>query len=72
MTVRGDTFTIRTYGESLSGITGAVQSKVWCEAVVQRIATPVEPGDSIVSPTGEFGRQYKLVSVRWLNESEVL
>lgn len=72
MTVRGDTYTVRTYGESLASLTGKIESKVWCEAVVQRIAEPVALGDSIVSPTGAFGRQYKIVSVRWLNESDVL
>ena len=72
MTVRGDTFTVRAYGESLMSVSGKVDAKVWCEAVVQRIAAPVVPGNSIVSPTGAFGRQYKIVSVRWINEGELL
>ena len=72
MTVRGDTFTIRSYGESLSGISGNIESKVWCEAVVQRIAEPVDSNDSIINPTGNFGRQYKILNFRWLNENEVL
>ena len=72
MTVRGDTFTIRTYGESLAGISGNIESKAWCEAVVQRIAEPVDVADSIINPTGNLGRQYKVLSLRWLDEREVL
>ena len=36
ITVRGDTFKIRAYGEIRNPITGAIESKAWCEMVVQR------------------------------------
>lgn len=72
MTVRGDTFTIRAYGESTDIISNKTKSKAWCEAVVQRIADPVDTGDSIVQPTGLFGRAYKVISFRWLSEDEVI
>jgi hypothetical protein len=36
LTVRDDTFRIRTYGESLDS-KGKVKARVWCEALVQRI-----------------------------------
>ncbi|WP_308950240.1 hypothetical protein [Thalassobacterium maritimum] len=72
LTVRGDTFTIRAYGESLSGISDKVESKVWCEAVVQRVADPVAVGDSVVAPTGDFGRSFRILSIRWLNEADVI
>jgi hypothetical protein len=72
MTVRGDTFTIRSYGSSQGLISGRPKSQVWCEAVVQRIADPVEEGDSIVQPAGRFGRSFKILQIRWLNEDEVI
>lgn len=72
MTVRGDTFTIRAYGSSLGAINGQSKSQIWCEAVVQRIADPVEEGDSVVQPTGNFGRSFKILQIRWLNEDEVI
>ena len=77
MTPRSDTFTIRAYGDTL-GIKGDVIVKIWCEAVVQRVSKPVEPDASnswepkVVAP-GEvdFGRQFKIVSFRWVNMDEV-
>ncbi len=36
ITVRGDTFKIRAYGEIRNPITGTIESKAWCEMVVQR------------------------------------
>ncbi|HAV14000.1 MAG TPA: hypothetical protein DCX06_11005 [Opitutae bacterium] len=74
LTVRGDTFVIRGYGESISSLSSSALSKAWCEAVVQRVADPVDtldPGGR-VQPIGTFGRQFKIVSVRWLNEDEIL
>lgn len=42
---RGDTFTVRTYGESVDSA-GKIQAKAWCEAVIQR--TPEWTVDSTV------------------------
>jgi hypothetical protein len=72
MTVRGDTFTVRAFGESLGKISGNSSSRVWCEAVIQRIAEPVDSTDSIIKPTGRFGRSFKIISVRWLNENDII
>ena len=76
LTVRGDTFRIRAYGETES--IGGHTSKVWCEAVVQRqhdfvddtnIPTTI---DSALSTTNQaFGRRFKIVSFRWLSADEV-
>ncbi len=70
ITVRGDTFIIRAYGESKNQITGAT-SKAYCEAVVQRSSEVVNPKDDIVKPTSPFGRRFNVVSFRWLTPAEL-
>ena len=69
-TLRGDTFTIRAYGECKNKMTGAV-SKAYCEAVVQRSSDPIEPTDDIVAPESAFGRRFNIVSFRWLTPAEL-
>lgn len=76
VTVRGDTFRIRAYGESRSG--GQV-ARAWCEAVVQRrhdFIDPNDPPETAISILGSqanknFGRAFSLVSFRWLSPAEV-
>ncbi len=69
---RGDTFRIRAYGEALTD-KGAVAASAWCEAVVQRVPTYMDPSEAAdVAPPKKpanvrFGRRYELVSLRWLN-----
>ena len=77
ITVRGDTFKIRAYGEAtIDGqTTGA-----WCEATVQRTHDFV---DNNQEPTTEYtendlnatnfrlGRQFEIVSFKWLTRSEI-
>ncbi len=46
MTVRSDTFVIRTYGETVNPATGLTQSKAWAEAVVQRLPEFVDQTDT--------------------------
>ena len=74
LTVRGDTFRIRAYGET-ENLLGQT-TKAWCEAVVQRQHDFVDDTPSIAVPTpgstGEtFGRRFKIVSFRWLSPDEV-
>lgn len=70
MAVRGDTFTVRAYGECKNSITGTL-SKAYCEAVVQRSSEPVEGGDDVVAPQSSFGRRFNIVSFRWLTPTEL-
>lgn len=76
MTVHSDTFTIRGYGEAKNGT--SVTARAYCEAVVQRLPDPVKSGTStgtalaeLVLPSSPFGRQFSIVSFRWLHESEI-
>jgi len=43
--VRGDTFVVRSYGESLAADGKTVAARAWCEAVVQRTAEYCDPAD---------------------------
>ncbi|MGB0372434.1 MAG: hypothetical protein ACPGN3_13960 [Opitutales bacterium] len=84
ISVRSDTFRIRSYGESVNPDTGAVEGKVWLESVVQRIPEPVSPENG-VGPgdleywdgldenraTERMGRRFEIVSIRQLAEGEV-
>ena len=82
--VRSDTFRIRSYGASYDPISGELLSEVWLEAIVQRIAVPVDPvADTrpdeaqYWAPTdaeghlSRYGRQFKLVSLRQLASDEI-
>ena len=79
LSVRGDTFRIRAYGESTSMIGDQTAQQAWCEAVVQRqhdfvddSDTPTTAIDSLQSVTNQaFGRRFKIVSFRWLSNDEV-
>jgi hypothetical protein len=78
LTPRGDTFVIRTYGDSLDG-QGKVQARAWCEAVVQRLPEYLDASDGshvkqadLLSPANKtFGRKFVITTFRWLGSSEV-
>jgi hypothetical protein len=87
ISVRGDTFKIRAYGESVDR-NGTVMAKAWCEAVVQRMPEYVDPADETATkmrfadrlpddtptlqPANErFGRRFVLTRFRWLNADEI-
>ena len=82
LTPRGDTFLIRTYGDSIDS-SGKIVARAWCEAVVQRTPEYVDSSSStsdeahtkqadLLSEANKiFGRQFKIVSFRWLNPDEV-
>ena len=76
LTVRGDTFRIRAYGEVTDF--GGQTTKAWCEAVVQRQHDFVDAEqesttiDASLSITNQaFGRRFNIVSFRWLSADEV-
>ncbi|BCX46305.1 hypothetical protein HAHE_02130 [Haloferula helveola] len=78
LTPRGDTFVIRTYGDSRDP-SGKVQARAWCEAVVQRLPEYLDAEDQpeteqaelAVEANRQFGRKFELVSFRWLTPSEI-
>lgn len=83
ITVRGDTFIIRTYGDSRDP-SGKIVARALCEAVVQRTPEYVDPADAPEAQDGWpnssdklapanslFGRRMMIRSFRWLNSGEV-
>lgn len=77
LTPRGDTFVIRAYADSTNQ-DGNVVARVWCEAVVQRVPEycdtsddPHEPVSELTELNRNFGRQFKIINFRWLDEDEV-
>lgn len=79
ISVRSDTFRIRAYGNCQDPLTGEIKGQAWCEAIVQRIPTPVAPTNpdpanpNFWSPQDaeQFGRQFTIIGFRWLSEDEV-
>ncbi|MCF7732491.1 MAG: hypothetical protein K9N23_12440 [Akkermansiaceae bacterium] len=77
LTVRDDTFTIRTYGEARDE-RGAVVAQAWCEAVVVRARVFLDPGDppdtaaiKLLPSNQRFGRRFEIISFRWLQASDI-
>jgi len=84
LSARSDTFTIRAYGEALNPLLastdpGYVQSRAWCEAVVQRVPEYVSASDApwtavdaLSTPENKaFGRRFKIISFRWLAPADI-
>lgn len=76
ITVRSDTFTIRTYGDARDAA-GNVIARAWAEAVIQRVPEFIDPTDEAHTPIGDiseinqrFGRRLKVISFRFIPESE--
>jgi hypothetical protein len=78
ITVRGDTFRVRAYGESKNA-EGEILAKAWCEAIVQRMPEYLDSADEpevkpedLEEPANErFGRRFNITSFRWLSPEEV-
>lgn len=73
LTARGDTFVIRSYGEISGPENDEPTGQAWCEAVVQRVVTPVAASaDDPFEPTANsFGRRFEVVDFRWLAPAEI-
>ncbi|WP_309384381.1 hypothetical protein [Cerasicoccus frondis] len=84
LSVRSDTFIIRSYGETVDPYTHEIKAKAWCEAVVQRIpeyiestapdGTEQEPWiapELLSNENQNFGRRFKILSFRWLQSNDV-
>lgn len=80
LTARGDTFIIRSYGESKNPLTGEVEGEAWLEAVVQRTADYIDgniPADTAPSDlpasadSSRFGRRFEIISIRFLSSDEI-
>ncbi len=79
VTVRGDTFKIRGYGEALSVDGSRVLARAWCEVVVQRTPHFLDSSEDPETPEADlgreinrtFGRRFSIVSFRWMQPDEV-
>lgn len=69
MTARSDTFTIRSYGDSINPLTGNVDTQAWCEAVVQRMPEETVHGQDHLAR--DANRRFRIISFRWLTKSDI-
>ena len=78
LVARSDTFTIRAYGDVINEVSGEVEARAWVEATVQRIpvkhGTAADSGNNMTntgSGAGNFGRQFRILKLRWLDQNEI-
>ncbi|MCC5846141.1 MAG: hypothetical protein JJU05_17975 [Verrucomicrobia bacterium] len=79
LNARSDTFIVRGYGEVHDPVSGAAVSKVYCEAVVQRVPDYLDPADAPETPlpaltstlNETYGRRFHITSFRWLDPDEI-
>lgn len=67
---RSDTFVVRTFGDAVNPATGITEAEARIEATVQRLPATVDAGDNLTQPTGSLGRQFKIISLRWLTQKD--
>ncbi|MEM9236714.1 MAG: hypothetical protein AAGB14_08040 [Verrucomicrobiota bacterium] len=77
ITVRSDTFTIRSYGDARDA-SGNIIAKAWAEATVQRYPDFVDATNSAHAEIDElsevnqrFGRRFRVTSFRFISEAEL-
>lgn len=70
LTVRSDTFTIRTTGIARDRH-GKITAQAWCEAVVQRQPEHLDPSVRLSENDQKFGRKFVLTGFRWLRRDEL-
>lgn len=79
ITPRSDTFTIRSFGNYLNPLTGDEEAKAHYEMIVQRIPEYLDetsnenydPVNQASALNQRFGRKFKVVSTRWVNNEEI-
>ncbi|MCP5538128.1 MAG: hypothetical protein H7A51_18090 [Akkermansiaceae bacterium] len=79
LTIRGDTFTIRAYGDARDA-SGKIIAQARCEATIQRVPEYMDaeedeyPEAAYAQLRSElnkrYGRKFRLIAFRWLNQSE--
>jgi hypothetical protein len=68
---------VRAYGDAVNPATGTVESRAWCEAVVQRLpdyvdpANPPETATDLSTTNQTYGRRFEIVQFRWLAPDDV-
>lgn len=78
LTVKSNTFVIRSCGEALDPISGET-SRVYLEAVLQQVPDFIDSSDGAETPLDQlssvanqqFGRKFKLVQVRRLDPEQI-
>ena len=73
LTVRSDTFIVKSVGHSENPISGETISKTFCEAVVQRIPDRVDNNSTLImedatSANNAFGRRFVIKDIRWTGD----
>jgi hypothetical protein len=69
MTPRSDTFVIRAYGDARHPVTGEIESRKWCEAVVQRRAEYIDDQNPAYTPVDDVvASAYGMDALSDLNE----
>lgn len=79
ISARGDTFTIRSYGNARDPTSHRVLAERWAEVVVRRIPEYMNPEENdywdqpeILSSLNQyFGRGYEIISFRWLDKDSL-
>ncbi|MEY4483675.1 MAG: hypothetical protein RL693_1127, partial [Verrucomicrobiota bacterium] len=86
LSARSDTFKVRAYGDVVDPVTGKLEARAWCEAIVQRLpeymniirngddkAEPAwtSPTDLKLDSNRSLGRRFRIVRIRWLSPDEV-
>ena len=75
MTVRSDTFTIRSRGTSTSGIDGTTSAQTCVEMIVQRMPEYVDPANPPETPASDLnpqnqlmGRRFNIFSIKFVDD----
>lgn len=71
MAPRSDTFRIRAFAKVEESTNQNLVAQTYCEAIVQRIPSRVD-GDnkSLMNNSDGFGRNFKIIDIRWGNTSQ--